>query len=55
MLVMWVRADENPLYGAFEVCRTLGYDAKQQVSGKHVLSAWETLGKDVGLNARFRV
>jgi hypothetical protein len=55
VLVMWVTTDQKALYGAIEVCRTSEYDTKQQVTGNHLLSAWETLEKHRGLNARFRV
>jgi hypothetical protein len=55
VLVMWVMTDQKALYGAIEVCRTSGYDTKQQVTGNHLLSAWETLDENAGLNARLCV
>ena len=53
---MWVAFGEEPFIRGFEDCRTLRYDVKQQVElVTHLLSAWETLGKLVGLTARLSV
>ena len=44
--------EKGILYGKKEKLSYLGYDEKQQVTGIHMLLAWETLVKSHGLAAR---